>query len=62
MIDPGLKKMRELDLAGDESMENVPKRQERALRTMSKCLDKRLENKTRLVTARILLSLTKSYR
>lgn len=62
MIDPGLKKMCELDLAGDESMENVPKRQERALRTMSKCLDKWLENKTRLGTAKILLSLTKSYR
>ena len=49
MIDTGLK-MCELDLAGDESMENVPKRQERALRTKSKCLDKWLENKTRLLT------------
>ena len=47
MIDRGLKKMCELDLAGDESMKNVPKRQERVLRTMSKCLDKWLENKTR---------------
>ena len=47
MIDTGLK-MCELDLAGDESMENVPKRQERALRTKSKCLDKWLEYKTRL--------------
>ena len=31
--------MCELDLAGEESIENVLKRKERALRTKSKCLD-----------------------